>query len=119
MEANAQSHRIFIFDARPKLNSMVNVVSGGGYESEDVYTNAEFNFLDIHNIHVMRESLRKVREMCFPVIDDAKWLSNIEATGWLTHLVRRDRRNGGYIIMWTDRGASEGENLRIKSWKMG
>ena len=28
---------------------------GGGYESEDAYQNAELVFLDIHNIHVMRE----------------------------------------------------------------
>ena len=33
---------------------------GGGYESEENYVNAEFLFLDIQNIHVMRESLRKV-----------------------------------------------------------
>ena len=24
--------------------------------------------------------------MCFPVIDDAKWLSNLEATHWLDHV---------------------------------
>ena len=24
--------------------------------------------------------------MCFPVIDDARWLSNLEATGWLNHV---------------------------------
>ena len=28
---------------------------GGGYENEDSYHNAELIFLDIHNIHVMRE----------------------------------------------------------------
>ena len=28
---------------------------GGGYENEDSYQNAELIFLDIHNIHVMRE----------------------------------------------------------------
>ena len=28
---------------------------GGGYESEDAYQNAELIFMDIHNIHVMRE----------------------------------------------------------------
>ena len=36
------------------------MAKGGGYESEDHYQNAELVFLDIHNIHVMRESLRKV-----------------------------------------------------------
>jgi len=86
LDANAQSHRIYIYDARPKVNAVANMAKGGGYENEDTYTHAEFVFLDIHNIHVMRESLRKVKEMCFPVIDDSKWLSNLEATHWLDHV---------------------------------
>ena len=60
LDANAQSHRIYIYDARPKVNAVANMAKGGGYENEDTYTHAEFVFLDIHNIHVMRESLRKV-----------------------------------------------------------
>ena len=86
MDANAQSHRIFIMDARPKVNAMANIVSGGGYENENFYENVELVFLDIHNIHVMRESLRKVKDICFPVIDDQRWLSNIDNTQWLHHL---------------------------------
>ena len=86
MDANAQSHRIYIYDARPKVNAVANMAKGGGYESEDNYQNAEFFFLDIHNIHVMRESLRKVKDMCFPVIEDQRWLSNLESTNWLLHI---------------------------------
>jgi len=28
---------------------------GGGYETDDAYSNIELHFLDIGNIHVMRE----------------------------------------------------------------
>jgi myotubularin-related protein 1/2 len=42
------------------VNAVANMTKGGGYESEENYINAEFHFLDIQNIHVMRESLRKV-----------------------------------------------------------
>ena len=62
------------------------VCRGGGYENEDHYQSAELVFLDIHNIHVMRESLRKVKDMCFPHIEDQRWLTNLEATGWLDHI---------------------------------
>uniref|UniRef100_T1IY29 phosphatidylinositol-3,5-bisphosphate 3-phosphatase n=1 Tax=Strigamia maritima TaxID=126957 RepID=T1IY29_STRMM len=86
MDANAQSHKLFIMDARPSVNAVANKAKGGGYESEDAYQNAELVFLDIHNIHVMRESLRKLKEICFPVIDDNRWLSNIESTHWLEHI---------------------------------
>ena len=63
---------------------------GGGYESEDAYQNAELVFLDIHNIHVMRESLRKLKEIVYPNIEETHWLSNLESTHWLEHIkVRR------------------------------
>ncbi|XP_066987744.1 myotubularin-related protein 2 isoform X4 [Macrobrachium rosenbergii] len=86
MDANAQSHKIFIMDARPNVNAVANKAKGGGYENEDAYQNAEVQFLDIHNIHVMRESLRKLQEVCYPHIDNAHWLSNLEATHWLDHI---------------------------------
>uniref|UniRef100_A0ACB8FG04 Myotubularin- protein 2 n=1 Tax=Sphaerodactylus townsendi TaxID=933632 RepID=A0ACB8FG04_9SAUR len=59
---------------------------GGGYESEDAYQNAELVFLDIHNIHVMRESLRKLKEIVYPTIEESHWLSNLESTHWLEHI---------------------------------
>lgn len=61
-------------------------MKGGGYESEDAYQNAELVFLDIHNIHVMRESLRKLKEIVYPNIEDSHWLSNLESTHWLEHI---------------------------------
>ncbi|KAF3823773.1 hypothetical protein GH733_007241, partial [Mirounga leonina] len=86
MDSNAQSHKIFIFDARPSVNAVANKAKGGGYESEDAYQNAELIFLDIHNIHVMRESLRKLKEIVYPNIEETHWLSNLESTHWLEHI---------------------------------
>ncbi|KAM7397816.1 hypothetical protein PAMA_005916 [Pampus argenteus] len=86
MDANAQSHKLFIFDARPSVNAAANKMKGGGYESEDAYQNAELMFLDIHNIHVMRESLRKLKDVVYPNIEDSHWLSNLESTHWLEHI---------------------------------
>nr|CAD7439333.1 unnamed protein product [Timema bartmani] len=86
MDANAQSHKLFIMDARPSANAIANKAKGGGYESEDAYQNAELVFLDIHNIHVMRESLRKLKELCFPNIEETRWLSGVESTYWLKHI---------------------------------
>ncbi|KAJ3588972.1 hypothetical protein NHX12_009824 [Muraenolepis orangiensis] len=86
MDANAQSHKLFIFDARPSVNAAANKMKGGGYESEDAYQNAELVFLDIHNIHVMRESLRKLKEVVYPNMEETHWLSNLEATHWLEHI---------------------------------
>lgn len=86
MDANAQSHKIFIFDARPSANAIASKSKGGGFESEDAYQNAELVFLEIHNIHVMRESLRKLKEISYPIIQESHWLSNLESTHWLEHI---------------------------------
>ncbi|XP_040282241.1 myotubularin-related protein 2 [Bufo bufo] len=86
MDANAQSHKIFIFDARPSANAVASKSKGGGFESEDAYQNAELIFLEIHNIHVMRESLRKLKEISYPIIQESHWLSNLESTHWLEHI---------------------------------
>ena len=44
-----------------QVNAEAMRLKGGGYESEDNYQNLEFVFLDIENIHVMRESYKKVQ----------------------------------------------------------
>lgn len=82
MDANAQSHKLFIMDARPMPNAIANKAKGGGYESEDAYQNAELVFLDIHNIHVMRESLRKLKGT--PCIFDSNDVSSFSL--FLIHL---------------------------------
>ena len=41
---------------------MANKAAGKGYESTDHYNNVSLEFYNIHNIHVMRESLQKLIE---------------------------------------------------------
>uniref|UniRef100_A0A8C8IBW5 Myotubularin n=1 Tax=Oncorhynchus tshawytscha TaxID=74940 RepID=A0A8C8IBW5_ONCTS len=60
--------------------------TGGGYEGDDTYQNAELVFLDIHNIHVMRESLKKLKDIVYPNVEESHWLSSLESTHWLEHI---------------------------------
>lgn len=80
VEANPNSSYIYLVDTRPKvymsiyvysngisicvqLNAVVNKAAHkGGYESTENYPNVKYQFKDIHNIHVMRESMQKVNE---------------------------------------------------------
>jgi hypothetical protein len=50
--------RLFIVDARPKVNAIANKANGGGYED---YTACDLEFQNIQNIHVVRE--RSVESM--------------------------------------------------------
>ncbi|GAB1302835.1 Myotubularin [Apodemus speciosus] len=86
-ETNKQTSKLTIYDARPSVNAVANKrATGGGYESDDAYQNAELSFLDIHNIHVMRESLKKVKDIVYPNIEESHWLSSLESTHWLEHI---------------------------------
>ena len=59
---------------------------GFGFENEAAYQNCKIHFLDIHNIHAVRESLQKVRDLSFPAIDEVNWLTNLDNTQWLRHI---------------------------------
>ncbi|XP_006632800.1 myotubularin isoform X1 [Lepisosteus oculatus] len=85
-EANGQTSKLTIFDARPNVNAVANKATGGGYEGDDAYQNAELVFLDIHNIHVMRESLKKLKDIVYPNVEESHWLSSLESTHWLEHI---------------------------------
>ncbi|KAM5221320.1 myotubularin isoform 2-T2 [Ctenodactylus gundi] len=85
-ETNRQISKLTIYDARPNVNAVANKATGGGYESDDTYHNAELFFLDIHNIHVMRESLKKVKDIVYPNVEESHWLSSLESTHWLEHI---------------------------------
>ncbi|XP_061768319.1 myotubularin-related protein 1-like isoform X5 [Nerophis ophidion] len=86
MDGNAQSHKLSIFDARHCSVADTNKTKDGGYESESFYPSVELNFLEIPNIHVMRESLRKMKDVLYPTIDEAHWHSNIDQTHWLEYI---------------------------------
>lgn len=86
MDANAQSHKLSIFDARQSSVALSNKAKDGGFESESFYPNVELNFLEIPNIHVIRESLRKVKDVVYPTIDEAHWLSSVDQTHWLEYI---------------------------------
>ncbi|KAF1742240.1 hypothetical protein MXB_1440 [Myxobolus squamalis] len=51
--------KLQIYDARPKINAMVNKAQGKGFEDLKDYYFCCFQFLDIPNIHVVRDSLAK------------------------------------------------------------
>ncbi|XP_019726798.1 myotubularin-related protein 1a isoform X3 [Hippocampus comes] len=86
MDANAHSHKLSIFDARQFSVARSNKAKDGGYESESVYANVELNFLEIPNIHVMREALRKLKDVLYPDIQQARWHSNLDHTHWLHYI---------------------------------
>ena len=80
---------LYIFDARPKTNAMANQAFGMGYEKVNAssYKNCKFEFLNIDNIHVMRDSYQKLQKLCeISFSNDKYFLSQLENTQWLSHI---------------------------------
>lgn len=89
IRANPQRRNLVILDARPQVNARVNRALGGGYE--EGYENCELEFLDIQNIHVIRDSLKKVRS-AFDPHKNSKSNKKIEDSQWLVLNCRSNKR---------------------------
>eukprot|EP00731_Ephydatia_muelleri_P019707 Em0012g532a len=85
IDTNTNSTMLHIFDARPKLNAMANIPRGGGYEAKEQYVNTQLEFLDIENIHKMRESLFKLQAVCSLCTDEQRFML-LQNSQWLHHI---------------------------------
>jgi myotubularin-related protein 1/2 len=81
----------YILDARPKANAVGNQAMGGGYENADNYTDCQLEFMNIENIHVMRESLNKLYSLLWqasalPATGKEDWATELDNTQWMKHV---------------------------------
>lgn len=63
-----------IYDARPYLSAVANKMNGKGYENRSFYSNTDIKFLEIGNIHKVRDAYRKV---CNERPDFMPWLETL------------------------------------------
>ncbi|TMW66073.1 hypothetical protein Poli38472_003838 [Pythium oligandrum] len=85
--SNRNQTKMWIADCRPELNARANNFTGGGTESSNSQ-HARVSFLNIANIHAMRESLENVRNLVNNTNSelDFAWQSRMEDTKWLYHV---------------------------------
>ncbi|KJE97916.1 myotubularin-like protein [Capsaspora owczarzaki ATCC 30864] len=55
-----RNNKLFVVDARPYKNVIANQAMGAGVEHTSVYQHVEIEFMNIENIHVMRECLKRL-----------------------------------------------------------
>eukprot|EP00795_Rhopilema_esculentum_P011530 gene11530-21751_t len=82
---NPFNSNMVIFDARSMLAAGGNRLKGKGTEDVNRYQNCKLLYLDIANIHAMRDSIDKLQGVCEGAAEN-KWLSQLEATQWMTHI---------------------------------
>lgn len=83
INANPNSKNLIILDARPSVNAKANRAKGGGYEE---YERCKLKFLDIPNIHAVRDSFKRIKDACFPRIDHKNFYKALDETKWLDHI---------------------------------
>lgn len=85
-EGRGDGRELYLLDARPRANAMANQAVGAGYENETHYKNTKLKFLQIPNIHVMRESVRKLHELVQPDNDTSTFYTQLDACHWLEYV---------------------------------
>ncbi|CAI5741816.1 unnamed protein product [Hyaloperonospora brassicae] len=79
--------QVQIIDCRPMSSALANRAKGYGVESSVNYKSSSVSFMEIPNIHSMRESMKKLRTLCAsPSCDNMRWLGSIEDTKWLVYI---------------------------------
>jgi hypothetical protein len=64
-----------------------NSLKGKGTESSKAYKNCKILFQNIANIHTMRDSLAKLRNLVLKTdTQDKQWPTQLASTGWLQHV---------------------------------
>ncbi|KAH9282739.1 Myotubularin-related protein 2 [Echinococcus granulosus] len=86
-EANANTVNLLVFDARHQFTAVVNRGRGGGMENPAFYTNIQYSFMNIPNLHAMRASFAKlmtaINSVTLTQQDNVCWLKTIHNTKWL------------------------------------
>jgi phosphatidylinositol-3-phosphatase len=80
--------KLHLLDARPRANAIANMAMGGGFEvmGGSAYSGCDLEFLNIGNIHVMRNSLSDLKSLLESQPYDNSFLARMEASGWLLHI---------------------------------
>lgn len=86
-ERNKKDINVHIFDARPKLAAMGNMLKGKGYENMEYYTNCELTFNKIDNAPTMQGAYDKMGKGCLEYEADGFWEA-WSSSQWPLHLSR-------------------------------
>eukprot|EP00727_Mastigamoeba_balamuthi_P006781 m51a1_g2723 putative myotubularin-related protein 2 (908) ;mRNA; r:859368-862732 len=89
--ANSDAKDLYILDSRPYTNGVVNMALGGGYEKSSYYQRCNLEFLNMPNIHIVRDSYLRLRDACLAarsksITSTCAWLQMIGSSGWFDYL---------------------------------
>jgi len=84
--ARGEVRKVLIIDARSYAAAVGNRARGGGVECPEYYPNAEILFMNLANIHRIRNSFQALRSLCHAPPDQTSWFQALDSTKWLHHM---------------------------------
>ena len=76
-DSSPNNSSLIVFDARPKVNAIANQAKGAGYEDVyNAYVDCEVKFLNIDNMHAVRNSFNSLRDLCCSYFNSASTKSH-------------------------------------------
>jgi len=84
--ARGEVRKVLIIDARSYAAAVGNRARGGGVECPEYYPNAEILFMNLANIHRIRNSFQALRALCHAPPDQTSWFQALDSTKWLHHM---------------------------------
>lgn len=104
-KCNTFTDKLVIFDARSMFAAGGNMLKGKGTEDTiNRYQGCQLLFLDISNIHAVRDSLYRLQGVCESSAQK-KWLSHLESTQWLAY-IHSILKGAVTIARFVDKGAA-------------
>lgn len=104
-KCNKYTDKLVIFDARSILAAGGNMLKGKGTEDTvNRYQGCQLLFLDIPNIHAVRDSLYRLQGVCESSAQK-KWLSHLESSQWLAYITSI-LKGAVTIARFVDKGAA-------------
>ncbi|CAH8502157.1 unnamed protein product [Schistosoma turkestanicum] len=82
--ANKDTHRLMIVDARSRSSAQFNRIRGGGFEYPEYYDQAEVVFMDLPNLHTVRSNFEALTNLFAGKCPN--WFSSLEKSSWLNNI---------------------------------
>ncbi|TKR65125.1 hypothetical protein L596_025578 [Steinernema carpocapsae] len=81
--STGENSEIIIMDARSQTSAHANRVKGGGFESPTVYAGCRVEFMNLPNIHSVRDSFAQFRQVLSSKDLDHFYFQNVHQSSWL------------------------------------
>eukprot|EP00702_Spironucleus_salmonicida_P007889 EST49180.1 Myotubularin-related family protein [Spironucleus salmonicida] len=84
------NNKLIVFDARPKISAIGNVLSGKGFESKSAYPFAQTYYCGIQNIHAIRDSQEIIAKGLYDYLSGKESAENMRDFSRIQDIIQQE-----------------------------